>query len=81
MTFGQVLDYLYGYEKRQALANNRARNIMSAFAGVDPHELWPLFIDKDFLIDEDLEHEAEHDIERESANSVQILSILFGRQA
>lgn len=45
MTIGEVLDYLYGYELREANANNRARCIMAAFIGEDPQSIWPLFTD------------------------------------
>ena len=45
MTIGEVLDYLYGYEVREANANNRARCIMAAFIGEDPQKIWPLFTD------------------------------------
>jgi len=45
MTTGEVLDWLYGYEVREANANNRARCIMAAFIGEDPQKIWPLFTD------------------------------------
>jgi len=45
--------FLYGYEVREANANNRARCIMAAFIGEDPQKIWPLFTDDKIIeIDE-----------------------------
>lgn len=42
MTFGEILDYLSGYEMREARANHRARMVMMAMNGLSPEENWEL---------------------------------------
>lgn len=70
-TYGEIIDYLYGYELREARANNRARMIMAAFCGEDPTKFWPLFTDE--------QHE-ETEVEEEQQGSDQLkkLALLLG---